>query len=127
MTFIFLKIFSSKEKLQRVIFFRIVPTIFLLAFYAFLYKIYMPRVNAFGCFDDCNNFVAGYFLLKGKALFSQIFFNHNPLMAYLSMFVQLFTNPQNIYELILRHRQFLLLFGLFFNLLLIGRFGLAAF
>lgn len=87
----------------------------------------MPRVNAFGCFDDCNNFIGGYFLLKGKALFSQVFFNHNPLMAYLSMLVQLLTHPQNLYELILRHRQLLFFFGLFFNLLLITRFGLAAF
>jgi hypothetical protein len=84
----------------------------------------MPRVNAFGCFDDCNNFMGGYFLLHGKRLFSEIFFNHNPLMAYLSFIIQFITNPQNLYELILRHRQALLLFSFTFNLVLLLRFGL---
>ena len=92
--------------------------------YVILYKIYMPRVNAFGCFDDCNNFMGGYFLLQGKRLFSEIFFNHNPLMAYVSLIIQQITNPQNLYELILRHRQALLLFSFGFNVILLARFGL---
>ena len=93
----------------------------------FLYKIYMPRVNAFGCFDDCDNFMGGYLLLQGKKLYSEIFFNHNPFMAYLSFIVQFVTHPQNLYELILRHRQFLLLFSFVFNVILFLRFGLPAF
>ena len=97
--------------------------LFLLILYFVIYKIYIPRVNAFGCFDDCNNFMGGYFLLHGKKLFSQIFFNHNPFMAYISLLIQYFTNPQNLYELILRHRQFLLVFGFIFNLILVFRFG----
>jgi len=97
--------------------------IFLILFYAVLYKIYMPRLNAFGCFDDCNNFMGGYFLLQGKRLFSEIFFNHNPGMAYISWLVQFLAHPQNLYELILRHRQALLIFSLGFNLLLFVRFG----
>jgi hypothetical protein len=99
----------------------------LVALYIILYKIYMPRVNAFGCFDDCNNFLGGYFLLHGKKLFSEIFFNHNPLMAYISLIIQFFTHPQNLYELILRHRQALLLFSFLFNVLLVVRFGISAF
>jgi len=92
--------------------------------YIFLFQIYLPRVNAFGCFDDCFNYVAGYFLLKGKTLYSEIFFNHQPLMAYISKIIQLATKPINIYELVLRHRQFLLLFGFLMNCLLIWRFSL---
>lgn len=99
----------------------------LVILYFFLYKIYMLRVNAFGCFDDCNNFMGGYFLLHGKRLFSEIFFNHNPLMAYISLIVQFLTHPQNLYELILRHRQALLLFSFVFNILLVIRFGVPAF
>ncbi len=102
----------------------LILALFILAcFYIVLYKIYMPRINAFGCFDDCNNFMGGYFLLHGKRLFSEIFFNHNPLMAYLSFLVQLVTHPQNLYELILRHRQALLLFSFLCNLILLIRFG----
>lgn len=94
-----------------------------LMLYLFLYKIYMPRVNAFGCFDDCNNFLGGYFLLHGKKLFSEIFFNHNLGMAYLSAAIQATFHPQNLYELVLRHRQFVFFFGFAMNILLLLRFG----
>lgn len=93
--------------------------------YPILYKIYSTRVNAFGCFDDCFNYVAGYFVLKGKALYSEIFFNHQPLMAYISYFIQRITQPENIYELVLRHRQFVFLFGFLMNLLIVLRFNFA--
>lgn len=95
----------------------------LLAFYFFLYKIYMPRVNAFGCFDDCFNFMGGYFLLHNKHLFSEIFYNHAPGMAYLSAAIQAVTHPQNLYDLVLKHRQFVFFFGLSMNMLLLLRFG----
>lgn len=94
----------------------------LLLFTGFLYKIYIFRINAFGCFDDCNNFMGGYFLLHGKKLFSEIFFNHAPGMAYISFFVQYLFHPINLYELILRHRQFIILVGFFGNLFLLLRF-----
>src|SRR3989338_8089796 len=105
----------------------IIPLLLLIPIYAILYKIYIPRVNAFGCFDDCNNFMGGYFLLQGKAMFSEFFFNHQPFAAFLSYFVQLITHPQNIFELILRHRQFVMIFSLILNAFLIWRFKLPAF
>ncbi len=95
----------------------------LLASYFFIYKIYIPRINAFGCFDDCFNYMGGYFMLHNKHMYSDFFFNHQPLAAYLSMIIQYFTHPSSIFELLLRHRQFLILFGLFFNLFFILRFG----
>lgn len=97
--------------------------IILLAFYFLLYKIYIPRVNAFGCFDDCFNFTAGFFINEGKILYKEIFFNHQMLPAFLSSFIQNTTTPLNIFELVLRHRQFVLLFGFLFNFLLFLRFG----
>lgn len=94
----------------------------LLPFYFWLSRIYWPRVSAFSCFDDCFNYLGGYFLLKGKALYSQIFFNHQPLMAFLSALVQRLAQPGSVYELLLRHRQFVFWFGLGANLLLVWRF-----
>lgn len=98
---------------------------FLLLFplYIFLYKIIIPKTNSFGCFDDCFNYVGGYFILKGKHLYSDIYFNHQFIPAYLSFFIQTITHPQSIYELLLRHRQFILLLGLLFNIIFILRFG----
>ncbi len=95
--------------------------------YFLLYKIYIPRVSAFGCFDDCFNFAAGYFINHHKVLYSEIFYNHQMLPAYISSVIQSVTHPINIFELVLKHRQFLLFFSFIFNLLLITRFGTPAF
>jgi hypothetical protein len=102
----------------------IVWIIILIPIYYLLHKLYIPKINAFGCFDDCFNYVGGYFLGKGKQLYSQIYFNHMPLMAYLSYLVQHYGNPINIYALLLQHRQFLLVFGFIFNVFLCWRFGI---
>lgn len=82
----------------------------------------MARVNAFGCFDDCYNIGAGYFISKGRMLYSDIPFNHQMLMAYLSSVVQTIFHPINVYELILRHRQTVLLFGFTMSMLLVWRY-----
>src|SRR3989344_8651411 len=95
----------------------------LLPIYYLLYHIYTPRINAFGCFDDCNNFMRGYFFLHGNPLFSHVFSGHQPFGSYISALVQLVTTPENIFELVLRHRQFVMAFGLASNILLILRFG----
>src|SRR3989344_858568 len=94
----------------------------LIPLYVILYKIYMPRITAFGCFDDCFNYVGGYFIANGKVIYRDFFFNHQPIPAIISLFVQTITQQINIFELILRHRQFLLLFGFLFNALLVVRF-----
>lgn len=103
---------------------RFLPILFLLPIYIALYKIYIPHVNAFGCFDDCFNIVAGYFITNGKRLYSEIFFNHQPLMAYFSYFIQTKFHPINIYDLILTHRQSIMAFSFIVNVLIIFRFGL---
>ncbi len=101
--------------------------ILLIPVYYFLYKIYIPKINAFGCFDDCFNYVGGYFIGKGKQLYSQIYFNHMPLMAYLSLVIQHYGHPVNIYALLLQHRQFLLVFGFVFDVFICWRFGITGF
>ncbi len=112
---LFKKIFKFKYQL--------VSLFLLLPLYIFLYKIIIPKTNSFGCFDDCFNYVGGYFILKGKHLYSDIYFNHQFIPAYISFFIQAISHPQNIYELLLRHRQFVLLFGFIFNVIFILRFG----
>lgn len=113
-----------KQFLQKQVLLKITGIVILLGLYALLYKILIPRITAFGCMDDCNNFMGGYFLLHGKALFSQIFFNHAPFMAHISEFIFGATRPQNLYEIILRHRQFVMVFSLLCEGILLWRFGL---
>lgn len=95
----------------------------LVLIYIVLYKLYIPRISAFGCFDDCFNIVAGYFMTEGKVLYQDIPFNHQRIMADLSFFIQSVSNPINIFELILRHRQFLFLFSFLMNFIIFLRFG----
>ena len=99
----------------------------LIPIFALLYKIYIPRSTAFGCFDDCFNIVGGFFLQNGKHIYSDFFYNHQPFPAFISLIIQNVTKPTNIFELILRHHQFILMFGFVFYILLILRFGLKAF
>jgi len=49
------------------------------------------------------------------------------LPAYISSIIQTVMNPINIFDLVLKHRQFVMLFGFLFNLLLVFRFGIPAF
>ncbi len=100
--------------------FLILPIVIL---WFFLFPIYRNRVPAFGCFDDCFNFMGGYFLNAGKRLFSGIFFNHQPLMAYLSAVIQKFIQPQTIYALVLAHREFVIFWAMLWDSILVLRFG----
>lgn len=97
--------------------------IFFSALFFLLYKLYMPRVNAFGCFDDCFNFMGGYFILQGKKIFADFFYNHQPGMAYLSAFVQFVDKPNSIAELIISHRKFIWIASFSLTFLLYLRFG----
>lgn len=94
----------------------------LLPFEFLLYKIFSQRSLAFGCFDDCSNYLAGYFMLHGKVLYSQIFFNHIMGMAYFSYVIQFLHNSINIYDLVLTHRQAIMMVGFIFHILIIKRF-----
>lgn len=101
----------------------ILTIFFLFIFFAFIYKLYIPRINAFGCFDDCFNFLGGYFILGGKTIYTNFFFNHQPGMAFLSAFIQGATHPTSIAELVLRHRQFIILFSFLASIFFVVRFS----
>lgn len=100
----------------------ILPFVIFIPFMAFFYRVYIRKVSAFGCFDDCFNIVAGYFINQGKTLYSEIFFNHQMLMAYISASIQKVFDPINIFALILVHRQSLLYFSFILDAVLIARF-----
>ena len=104
---------------------KIFLALLLIPFFYVIFKLYAPRTAAFGCFDDCFNYGAGFFITKGKLLYRDIFFNHQPLMAYISALIQSFTQPRNIYELLLRHRQFMIIWNFFWAVVLLFQFGSA--
>lgn len=81
------------------------------------------RLGVFGCFDECPNYAVGYFLSQGRQLYSQIFFNHQPLLPVISYLLQHVGNPHTLYELVRLHRLFVIIFSLVLDGLLIWRFG----
>ncbi len=99
----------------------------LIPLWVILRSAYRDRIGAFGCFDDCFNIMGGYYLLSGKRLFSEIFFNHMPLMAEISAWIQAATKPESIYMLLYQHRMFMISASIVANVLLVARFGLWAF
>lgn len=88
----------------------------------FLYQ----RIGAFGCGDECINYAAGYFLNNGKSLYREIFFNHQPGLAYVSALIQYVSHPNDLYHLVLYHRIAVAVYSLVFGLLLLFRFRLPA-
>lgn len=99
----------------------------ILPFFAFMSWAYYQRIGAFGCFDDCSHLTVGYFMTKGRTIYSEIFSNHNMLIAYISYAIQSILDPSTIYHLILYHRLFVLLVSSVLGVLLILRFGWPAF
>lgn len=95
--------------------------------WVWLFRIYHNRVSAFGCFDDCFNIVGGYFLLTGKRLYTQLFFDHQPFMAYGSAAIQQLGSFTSLYSLIRVHRDIIIAISIISTMLLTLRFGLVGF
>lgn len=85
----------------------VLPAIIGIPYLFILYKFYLRRISSFGCFDDCFNIMGGYFISQGKYIYSDFFFNHQMLTAYISYLVHKFYISESIYSLILNHRNML--------------------
>lgn len=100
--------------------------ILLAAFFIFLLlvnRVLYLRMGAFGCFDECPNYAVGYFLNQGRRLYTDIFFNHQMLLPYVSALLQRVSSPDSLYQLVQVHRLFVVVFSLVMNGVLIVRFG----
>lgn len=83
--------------------------------------LYYKLTSSFDFVDEYNNIVSGYFVLQGRTLYEEVFFNRQMLPAYLSGFIQIITKPDTLYSLILTHRIFVLLYSLLFDVLIMVR------
>ncbi|MBI4100268.1 hypothetical protein HY439_00805 [Candidatus Microgenomates bacterium] len=90
-------------------------------------KLTYQKTVSFGCFDDCANYSVGYFMTKGRAIYTEIPFNHQPLMLYLSYLIQTILKPVSLTQLLLFHRFSLFIFSLLMGLLILWRFRLSGF
>src|SRR6185503_17265114 len=105
----------------------IYPIIYFLLFifYLVMIKGWIKHISSFGCFDDCHIFASAYFMTQGKTLYSQIFFNHQPLMVFISFLIQEFKHPQSVFEFLLYHRYFIYGFSAVMGMIIAIRFRIA--
>jgi hypothetical protein len=66
-------------------------------------------------------------MLQGKVLFKEIFFNHQMLMPYISYGLQIVLSPTTMYQYVLYHRLFVILFSLALGLIIVYRFSYIGF
>ena len=111
--------------MKKYIVFFIIFGLYVVVFFTTSYRLY-NRLGVFGCGDECINYTAAYFLKMGKPLYTHVFFNRQPLMAYASLAVQQVTHPESIYSLVLYHRLAFVLYAFVMGLLLIWRFRIPA-
>ncbi|RJQ27337.1 hypothetical protein C4577_01565 [Candidatus Parcubacteria bacterium] len=72
--------------------------------------------------DEEDNIVLGKYLLKGEKLYSDLFSQHQPLAYIFSAGVQKTTQPNSLYLLIKRHREFIILYSVVWSLILVALF-----
>lgn len=101
---------------------KILLSIFYLLLWFLIIKASIHRIGSFAFFDEYSTFVTGYFMLKGRSLFDQIFLNHQLLLSYLSYFLQLFLRPESFYVLVIQHRMSVIAVSFIFSVLLVMRF-----
>lgn len=77
--------------------------------------------------DEEDNLVLGKYLLQNYKLYSDLFSHHQPLAYILSSFIQGVTDPNSIYLLIKRHREFMIIWSLLWSGLLVWKYGIRAF
>lgn len=108
---------------------RCVSYFLLFSLYLYIYLstsyIFYNRIGVFGCGDECINYTAGYFLHQGKQLYSEIFFNRQPSLAYISAAIQWVLHPTSLYQLVLYHRMSVIAYAFIFGMLLIWRLRLS--
>ena len=100
----------------------LIPSLILL----FLAYKYFQQSVSFSFVDEYDNFIAAYFMLSGKKLFTEIFHNRQFGPVFLSYLIQLISHPNSLYQLIMFHRVFVILFSFMLATLLSIRFGLIA-
>lgn len=93
---------------------------------SFTSYLYWLKIQSFSFVDEYDHIIAGYFMLKGKTLFTEIFHNRQFGPVYISYFIQYILHPNSLYQLILYHRLFVILLSLIGGIFLSIRFGKAA-
>lgn len=114
---------AKSSLLLRTEYFR--PLIFFFLFSPVIIYLHYKFSVSFSFVDEYTHFVASFFMVKGRLLYHDIFFQHQPFPVYLSFCVEKLFHPDTLYKLVLYHRLFVLAFSLIIDFLFIYRFKFA--
>lgn len=73
--------------------------------------------------DEEDNLVLGKYLREGEKLYSDLFSHHQPLAYIFSAGIQEVTDPNSLYLLTKRHREFIILYSIIWSGFFIYKFG----
>lgn len=88
---------------------------------------YNNKALNFRFVDEEDNFTIGKYLSKGEILYDDILTNHQPLTYIFSAIINDYSHPNSVYMLLVRHRQFEIIWSIGWSILLIFYFGTGAF
>jgi len=84
---------------------------------------YENKISYIHFVDEEENMVTGHYLLQGDKMYQDVFSQHQPIPAILSATIQKVTNPNSLFLLVKRHREFIIIWSFVWSLLLVFRFG----
>lgn len=90
--------------------------------FLFLSFNYANKVFQTSFVDEDDNFASGRYILEGEKVYKQFFSHHQPLTYIISAGVQKVINPNSIYLLVKRHREFMIAWSFIWVIFLILRF-----
>jgi len=97
----------------------LIAALFILLFIGYTYH---NKIFSIHFVDEEDNFILGKYLLEDQKLYSDLFSHHQPMGYIISAGYQSVTQPDNIYMLIKRHREFMIAWSFLWCALLLWKF-----
>ena len=111
---------NSFKKILKSRFFSVIILLVVLIISSYFYE---QKIFSFHFVDEEDNFVLGMYLNQDEKLYRDLFSHHQPFAYILSSVVQTVSNPTDIYKLVQRHREFMILWSIIWLFILTLRFG----
>ena len=106
---------------------KILYVIFLTVLFLLLFKPFESNLFNYRFVDEDDNFITGKWMLEGKKLYDDIYFQHQPVASFVSSGIQKVAQPNTLFLLVKRHREFIFALSFVSWALLSIRFGFVAF
>lgn len=99
-------------------------TLFCCLFLAFFYH---KQIFALHFFDEEETLATGKYLNQGEHLYLDLVTNHQPLTTIASAYLQKISQPDNLFMLIKRHREAIIIYSVIWDIILVVSAGFTGF